>query len=285
MTLRLSEPTAQIFVPDQTDQTRALARTTHLGIGAHPDDLEIFAIDGILECFQNDDAWFSGVVVADGAGSPRHGRYRGYTDERMRQVRRREQKKAATLGEYSVQVLLDHSSKAVKSAERAVIEDLKRVLERTQPKIVYTHSLTDKHDTHVAVALRVVQAFRELPTDQPRASLLGCEVWRDLDWLSDTDKVEMKLTSQEHLQQALLGVFDSQITGGKRYDLATLGRRRAHATFAQTHAVDDVTGRVYAMDLTPLVLDKQLDPARYCLQLIDGFRADVEKRILRLERS
>lgn len=282
MTFRCSLPTAETFVPDQTDLTHALARTTHLGIGAHPDDLEIFAIDGILACFQQEDAWFSGVVVTDGAGSPRHGHYRGHTDERMRQVRRREQKKAAVLGDYSAQLLLDHGSKAVKQGDRAVIEDLKRVLEATRPKVVYTHSLTDKHDTHVAVALRVIQAFRELATDQPPARVLGCEVWCDLDWLSDKDKVEMKLNGQEHLQQALLGVFDSQIAGGKRYDRATLGRRQAHATFAQTHAVDDAGGRVYAMDLTPLVSDKRLDPARYCLALIDGFRAEVEQRIARL---
>jgi len=285
MTFSCSKPTGEVFVPDQTDPARALARTTHLGIGAHPDDLEIFAIEGILECFQHDDAWFSGVVVTDGAGSPRHGRYRGHTDERMRQVRRREQKKAATLGDYSAQVLLDHSSKAVKQSERSVIEDLKRVLEATQPKVVYTHSLADKHDTHVAVALRVVQAFRELATDQRPARVLGCEVWRDLDWLSDAQKVEMKLNGQEHLQQALLGIFDSQIAGGKRYDRAALGRRHAHATFAETHAVDDAGGRVYAMDLTPLVSDKSLDPARYCLELIDGFRAEVEQRIARLGRG
>ncbi|HEY6725899.1 MAG TPA: PIG-L family deacetylase [Polyangiaceae bacterium] len=282
MMFSCSQPTAETFVPDHTELMGALARTTHLGIGAHPDDLEIFAIEGILECFQQDDAWFSGVVVTDGAGSPRHGRYRGHTDERMRQVRRREQKKAAVLGDYSAQVLLDHSSKAVKVADRVVVEDLKRVLEATQPKVVYTHSLADKHDTHVAVALRVVQAFRELATDQRPARVLGCEVWRDLDWLSDEHKVEMKLNGQEHLQQALLGVFDSQIAGGKRYDRAALGRRRAHATFAQTHAVDDAGGRVYAMDLTPLVADKQLDPARYCVELIDGFRAEVEQRISRL---
>jgi hypothetical protein len=129
-----------------------------------------------------------------------------------------------------------------------------------------------------------VQAFRELPTDQRPARVLGCEEWRDLDWLSDEQKVEMKLNGHEHLQQALLGVFDSQIAGGKRYDRAALGRRRAHATFAQTHAVDDTGGRVYAMDLTPLVTDKHLDPARYCLELIDGFRAEVEQRISRLGR-
>ncbi|HEU5073436.1 MAG TPA: PIG-L family deacetylase [Polyangiaceae bacterium] len=285
MTFSCSRATAEIFVPDQSDVAHALARTTHLGIGAHPDDLEIFAIEGILQCFQQDAAWFSGVVVTDGAGSPRHGRYRGHTDERMRQVRRREQKKAAVLGDYSVQVLLDHSSQAVKQADRSVVEDLKRLLEATQATVVYTHSLADKHDTHVATALRVVQAFRELATDQRPARLLGCEVWRDLDWLSEGQKVEMKLDGQEHLQQALLGVFDSQIAGGKRYDRAAIGRRQAHATFAQTHAVDDAGGRVYAMDLTPLVLDKHLDPARYCLELIDGFRADVEHRIARLSRT
>lgn len=285
MTFSCSRATAEIFVPDQSQAADALARTTHLGIGAHPDDLEIFAIDGILQCFQHADAWFSGVVVTDGAGSPRHGRYRGHTDERMRQVRRREQKKAAVLGDYSAQVLLDHSSQAVKQADPSVVEDLKRLLEATQAKVVYTHSLADKHDTHVATALRVVQAFRELASERRPARLLGCEVWRDLDWLSDGQKVEMKLDGQEHLQQALLGVFDSQIAGGKRYDRAALGRRQAHATFAQTHAVDDAGGRVYAMDLTPLVLDEQLDPARYCLELIDGFRADVEQRIARLGRT
>ena len=36
----------------------------------------------------------------------------------------------------------------------------------------------------------------------------------------------------------LLRVFQSQIAGGKRYDLASLGRRLANATFFESHAVD-----------------------------------------------
>lgn len=284
MNFGFSAPKSEVFVPGGIDPSVALARTSHLGIGAHADDLEIFAIAGILECFQRDDQWFSGVVVTDGAGSARHGRYRGHTDERMREVRRVEQRKAAVVGDYSAVVLLDHDSKSVKKEDRGVVEDVKRVLAATSPRVVYTHSLTDKHDTHVAVALRVVQAFREMPSDQRPARVLGCEVWRDLDWLAESQKVEMKLAGQEHLEHALLGVFDSQIAGGKRYDEAALGRRRAHATFSSTHAVDDATGRVYAMDLTPLILNRNLDPALYALQLIDGFRAEVEQRISRLRR-
>lgn len=284
MNFGFSAPKSEVFVPSGTEPAAALGRTSHLGIGAHADDLEIFATAGILECFQRDDRWFSGVVVTDGAGSPRHGRYRGHTDERMREVRRVEQRKAAVIGDYSAVVLLDHESRAVKREERAVIEDLKRVLVATSPEVVYTHSLTDKHDTHVAVALRVVQAFRELPSDQRPARVLGCEVWCDLDWLSDQQKVVMPLSGQEHLEHALLGVFDSQIAGGKRYDEAALGRRRAHATFSSTHAVDDATGKIYAMELTPLVQNRNLDPALYALQLIDGFRAEVEQRLSRLRR-
>jgi LmbE family N-acetylglucosaminyl deacetylase len=273
---------AEIFVPDGSAAREALRRTTQLGVGAHPDDLEIFAIAGILECFQRDDEWFTGVVVTDGAGSPRHGRYRAHTDERMRALRRIEQKKAAFIGSYSAQVLLDHQSSQVKGASRVVVEDLKQVLEASAPRVVYTHSLTDKHDTHVAVALRVLQACREVSSDCRPTRLLGCEVWRDLDWLCDADKAVMNLDQYEHLELALVGVFDSQIAGGKRYDLATLGRRRAHATFSSSHAIDDAPRRVYAMDLSALLHDRSLDPVGHSLALIDRFRDEVEARLRKL---
>ncbi|MEW5961592.1 MAG: PIG-L family deacetylase, partial [Chloroflexota bacterium] len=90
--------TAQIFVPDGLPPEAALARTTHLAIGAHQDDLEIMAIDGILQCFQRTDKWFTGVVVTNGRGSPRAGLYQDYSDEQMWAVRNKEQKKAAIIG-------------------------------------------------------------------------------------------------------------------------------------------------------------------------------------------
>lgn len=223
---------AQVFVPDGQPVAAALARTTHLGISAHQDDLEIMAIDGILKCFQQPDRWFTGVVVTNGSGSPRAGLYANTTDEEMQAIRVREQQKAAIVGDYAAQVLLAYPSSAVKdSTNSGPVQDLITVLEATRPEVVYTHNLADKHATHVAVALRVIEAIRSLPAEARPARLYGCEVWRDLGWMLDADKVIFDTSAMENLQEALLGVFDSQISGGKRYDLATMGRRRANATF------------------------------------------------------
>jgi LmbE family N-acetylglucosaminyl deacetylase len=281
--MQFQQPTSEVYVFDGLEPERALGRTTHLGIGAHQDDLEILAIHGILECFHQPEKWFTGVVVTDGAGSARDFEYAAYSDEQMRSVRRVEQKKAAFVGEFAAQVLLDHPSHAVKDPERrAVVADLRRVLELCSPEVVYTHNLADKHDTHVAVVLAVVQALRELPPAARPKQVIGCEVWRDLDWLPDERKVAMSVDRHENLQAALLGVFDSQIAGGKRYDLAALGRRKAHATFSESHGVDKSTGLVWGMDLTPLLHDAARDPLDYADELLESFRGDVRGRLARL---
>jgi len=278
--MQLNNPGAEIFVPDGTPVEQALARTTHLAVGAHQDDLEIMAYRGILECFQQLDKWFCGVNVTNGAGSPRDDLYKDYTDEMMQVVRRKEQKKAAVVGEYTAQIFLDYSSAATKDGSNpAVKEDLKKVFLATRPRIVYTHNLADKHDTHVAVTLRVIAALRELPDDAKPQQVLGCEVWRDLDWMADSDKVPMDVSAHENLAAALLGVFDSQICGGKRYDLATMGRRRAHATYFESHGVDVSTSLIYGMDLTPLIKDPTTDVFSYVQGFIDRFAQDVRSRI------
>lgn len=280
--MKLSLHTADIYIPDGTDEASALSRTTHLGIAAHQDDLEIMAVDGILACYQQPDRWFTGVVVTDGAGSPRNGRYRDFTDLQMREVRRAEQKKAADIGEYSAVVLLDHSGAVARDAADATpTYDLAEVLRATRPAVVYTHNLADKHDTHVAVVLRAIAAIRRLPVADRPSRLYGCEVWRDLDWVPDDEKVVFDVSAHESLRTSLVGVFDSQISGGKRYDLATEGRRRAHATYAASHGTDDATARIYALDLTSLVSDDSLDPAAFVRGAIDRFRQDVEDRIAR----
>jgi LmbE family N-acetylglucosaminyl deacetylase len=275
--------TAEIYVPDGLEAEAALARTTHLAIGAHPDDLEIMAYDGIMQCFQRDDRWFCGVVMADGGGSPRDDLFGDYTDEEMRVIRRKEQKKAAIIGEYTAQVLLDYPSAAVKdTSNKAPVEDLRSVLKAARSEIVYTHNLADKHDTHVAVALRLIEAIRGLPEDERPQRLYGCEVWRDLDWMVDEDKVVFDVSAHQSLQMALLGIFDSQIAGGKRYDLATMGRRRAHATYHESHGVDVATGMDFAMDLTPLIEETGRDVIAYVDEHIDRFARDVSDRLGRL---
>lgn len=275
--------TAEIFIPNGLPIENALARTTHLCFAAHQDDIEIMAANPIVECFQQKDKWFTGVVVTDGRGSPRNGLYEQYSDDEMRLVRFKEQRKAAYVGEFAAQILLDIPSKVIKAASRQEpVEDILSILRATKPQIVYTHNLADKHDTHVATALRVIEALRKLePAERPER-VVGCEVWRALDWMVDSDKQMMDLTEHENLQFALLGVFDSQIAGGKRYDLASMGRRRANATYFESHGVDDTTGLSYGMDMTPLMNDASLEPTAFVSGFIQRFANDVRERIGRM---
>ncbi len=275
--------TAELYVPDGVPEDAALARTTHMAFGAHQDDLEIMAYGGILACFQQADKWFTGVIVTNGSGSPRDDVYKEYTDDAMRVVRRKEQKKAAVVGEYAAQALLDYTSGAIKDgANKDPVADIAMLLDAARPEIVYTHNPADKHDTHVGVTVKLIEAIRGLPADARPKKLYGCEVWRDLDWMIDEDKVAFDCTGHENLQAALLGVFDSQIAGGKRYDLATMGRRKAHATYHASHGVDATQGLNFGMDLTPLIEDPAKSLAEFVQEHIDRFAGEVKDRIGKL---
>jgi LmbE family N-acetylglucosaminyl deacetylase len=255
-----SHSAADLFVPDGTPAAAALARTTHLCIAAHADDVEWIGYHGIAHCFDRNDAWFTGVVVSDGAGSPRSGPYAHVDDRRMVELRRDEQRRAAIVGAYGAMVQLAHSSADVKRrTHTAATDDLVALLEATRPDVVYLHAPTDRHETHVAVAARAIEALRRVDERRRRGNgalgapptrVLGVEGWGDLDWLAPEDRVELDVGERPHLAAALVGVFDSQIAGGKRYDLAMEARRVAHATFAAPRAVDGARGLALAIDLS-----------------------------------
>ncbi len=280
--MKFHNPGAEFFIPDGHPEEAALRRTTHMAVGAHQDDLEIMAYHGILECFGQRDKWFLGITVTDGSGSPRDGIYGGYSDREMQEVRKGEQKKAAALGEYAGVALLDYPSSVVKDTRRReVVDEIRKIVEAAGPAVVYTHNLADKHETHVAVALKTIQALRDLPPQARPETLYGCEVWRDLDWMVDADKVPLDISGRESLAAALIGVFDSQISGGKRYDLATLGRRRANATYHASHGTDVASSLIFAMDLTPLIRDPHLDLEGYVLEYIRRFSEDVSSKLMK----
>ena len=284
--MNLTNPGAQIFVPDGVDLATALSRTTHMAVGAHQDDIPIMAQHGILECFGRSDSWFLAVTVTDGAGSPRSGLYGDYTNDQMREVRITEEKKAAFIGEFGAAVLLDYPSSTAKdSEETSIIEELARIIDAARPGVIYTHNLADKHDTHVAVVLRTLAAIKSLPATARPKQVYGCEVWRDLDWMSDTDKVVFDVSAHENIAAAVLGVYDSQIAGGKRYDLATAGRRLAHATFSESHTVDGAAALIYAMDLTPLVADYTAGTVAFVEDHIARTDEEISKRIADLEAA
>jgi len=282
--MKFSLPDADVFVPAGGDAAAALARVTHLGVAAHQDDIEIMAHAGICDCLDDPrHRAFGGVVVTDGAGAPRAGPYARHSDEQMRAVRRAEQNRAATLGGYAIQIQLAHPSADVKAGGHAgVRSDLAQIFGAGAPEVVYLHNPADKHDTHVATLLRCLEALRDLPPARRPRRVLGCEVWRDLDWLPDDAKVALDSGRRPELAAALLRVFDSQLAGGKRYDLATAGRRAANATFATARAADDRAGITWAMDLTPLLADTPQDVVAFTLAHLERLRADVAERLARL---
>lgn len=273
----------EFYAPDGASPEEMLGRATHIGIGAHQDDLEINMIDGILRCYGRDDQHFFGIIATDGRGSPRTGRFADCTDDEMVAVRRAEQRRAADIGRYSgVAFLPVQSSQAKDPADTSLTTHLVSLLEAIRGRIVYTHNLWDKHDTHVAVALRTIEALRRLaPGDSPEM-LYGTEGWRDLDWLIDEHKVLFDCSEQLELQRELVSVFESQIAGGKRYDLAAIGRRQSHATGQRSHEVDSLAGASIGIDMTPLLRDPEMDPIAFADTEVEALREDVRARIARL---
>ncbi|CAN5575037.1 hypothetical protein BH09VER1_BH09VER1_31640 [soil metagenome] len=272
----------RVWTPPGQSVDSSLSRCTHLGIGAHQDDLEFMAFHGIKECYSSPEKWFVGVTCTDGGGSSRTGAYSSYTDEEMKKIRVEEQEAAALVGRFSAMIQLGYPSVEVKGKEKASLAtDLVKLLRATRPEVVYTHNPADKHETHLGVLAAVLSAIHQLPREERPQRLLGCEGWRGLDWMLNEDKVLLDVGGHDNLATALNGIFDSQIAGGKRYDLAVMGRRRANATFLDSHSGDDATEVSIAMDLTPLILDEETSVPAFTQRYLDRLVADVATKLAR----
>jgi len=274
--MKLINKNADFFSPGEMP----LNGTTHLCIASHQDDVEIMAAGPILECYGKPDKWFSAVVVSDGAGSPRAGVYADYTDEDMKAVRVQEQRAAALIGSYLALFQLGYASARIKDKKDNHLEDeIRDIVLKTVPEVVYTHNLMDKHPTHVATAVKVIRALRGLPKNKRPRRLIACEVWRGLDWLPDRHKLVMDTSARPNISHALLGVFDSQIAGGKRYDLATTGRRLANATYFESHGVDQIDSMNFGLNMTALIEDDSLEIDEFAMRFIAEFQREVQKNL------
>ena len=283
--ISLFHPSAEIHLPVSESHPEASLQVAHLGIAAHQDDLEFMALQGILPGLASREASFGGVICTDGSGSPRSGKYAETADAEMAAIRRREQRLAAEIGQYKFIAQLGYSSRELREGSHSLKTDLARLCSAARPRIVYTHNPLDKHDTHLHVLANVIEALRVLPEELRPEKLYGCEVWRGLDWVNDEEKVAFDVSAAPHIANALNGVFDSQIAGGKRYDLATDGRRRANATYAASHATDHATHLALAIDLSDLLENTRLDPVEFALGFIDRFRVSAEAGLRRAFRS
>ena len=272
--MNFNSKAADVFYPGELP----LEKTTHLCIGAHPDDVEIMAAAPILECYGKKDKNFTAVVVSDGAGSPRSGIYGNCTDDDIKKIRMQEQHTAAIVGKYLAVFQLGYTSADIKQRENDnIVNDLREILLKTTPQTVYVHNLADKHPTHVASSLKTIKALRTLPKNMRPQSVIACEVWRGLDWLCDDDKFILDTTPYPNISAALVGVYDSQISGGKRYDLASEGRRRANATYFDSHSVDNIESMNFGMDITELIKNDSLDVETFVMKHIEKFGEEVRQ--------
>lgn len=275
-----------LYIPDSNglNKSTAVNATTTLSISAHQDDIEIMAIKGILDSFGKPDSWFGAVIVSDGAGSPRDDIYADYSDNEMMEIRKIEQRKASYIGEYSFLSMLDFTSKDIKDfSNDKITEEICETIQKSSPKVIYTHNLFDKHDTHVAVAMRVISAINMLQPNKRPQKLYGCEVWRGLDWLLDEDKTVFDVSAHENISNALISVFDSQICGGKRYDLATAGRRKANATYYASHGTDQMEQASIAIDMTDIITGK-ISPMDFTNKYLNNFKTDVQNKLKRFSK-
>jgi len=263
-------------VPDGVALPRALSRTTHLAIAAHPDDIEIIGYHGIIQCYQAADRWFTGIVVTNGSGSPRGEPFREYSDAEMIAIRAEEQIQAAQLGEYSAVLQLGLRSDEVKDRiSPQLVEYLARQLELAQAHTVYLHDPADRHGTHVGGCIHALEALRALPKALRPAHVYGIEVWRNLDWLPEQYRVRLDLCGHADLFNRLIGVFQSQISAGKRLDLALPGRQSANATFDRAHLVDQSSALTLALDMSDLVHNENVGYSEFMQSVLADFTTEV----------
>ncbi len=272
-------PNAFIYIPSGEPVATALARTTHLSIGAHPDDLEFMSFHGISACYESSDSFFTGVVVTDGAGSVKSGSYTGMSATELIKIRAEEQKRAAGIGKFNALIMLQYESTDLKSGNpidrRPWIQDLDSLFALSRPKIVYSHNPFDKHPTHLAVILPLIQFLQSLPPSQKPEKLYGCEVWRGLDWVLEEDRISLPLKEHEVLSEALNRVFVSQIEAGKNYAEAIRGRRISNATFTNPHSTDPAPQLELALDLTLLLHQRPDQIVPYLKSILHRFESEL----------
>jgi LmbE family N-acetylglucosaminyl deacetylase len=268
----LESPHHRIFVADDLTNADALQQTTHLGIGAHPDDLESIALPGILESYQNQERIFSGVTITDGAGAPRAEVHRSLTTQEFVQLRAEEQIQAAKIGRYSSVIMLGLSSAEVKTGNSgSLIKDLQKIIMSARPEIIYTHNPFDNHPTHIAVCFQVLEAIHRIPRIYRPKLLAGMELWGTLEWLPRKYRLDFDTSRDLELQESLLKAFRSQNLV-KSYPEALLGRRKANAVLDQTHQEDSHQGKAFGLDLTPLIKDSQISIDRYLEEILSTFQ-------------
>jgi hypothetical protein len=63
-----------------------------------------------------------------------------------------------------------------------------------------------------------------------------------------------------------------------------MGRRKANATYFESHGVDNFQGLSFGIDLTPLILDDRMSISGFIQDHMTRFVQDVNDRLSRLSQ-
>lgn len=279
-----SKQSAEVYIPDGASLETAFGRTESLCIAAHPDDIEIMAVPGILEAHRAGGWKFFGIIATDGVGTLRGAQYAALGTEEVCALRVREAKEAALLGRYSGLALLHHESAEIKDAcASAPSEDLKALLRTLRPRAIHLHNPFDRHDVHVAVCLRSIAAIRAVAAEtgwKPEA-VYGGENRRGLGWLVHCDRLVLPVDDPDAFSDRLLHTFRSQNVGVRQFDQAVRGRRIGNATWEEGQEIHCEHELALAVDLLPLIEDPSIPVCEFVRHTIERFRADVMSRLER----
>lgn len=244
-------------------------------ICAHPDDCEIMAIDGIQRGYRASKYTFACVVTTDGADAERAGRYTKMEDQRMAHIMMNEQKKAANIGRYHAVYFMNYSNEEARNQENEdIVNEYVEIIKELKPRVVYTHSILDRHPTHVAVAIKVINAIRSMKKgDQPKV-LYGCESERNLDWLDPSKVVTFNVSKNMRLQRQLIACHKSS-NASRDYINACIGRRLVNAVFNRDEKKKTAKLTTKAINMTTLLRRKDFPIKRYAMSFVDDLYTEI----------
>ncbi|MCQ2086778.1 MAG: PIG-L family deacetylase [Bacilli bacterium] len=244
-------------------------------ICAHPDDCELMAIDGIQRGYRATKYTFACVVTTDGLDAERCGRYLKMTDKRMVNILANEEKKAANIGRYNSVYFMNYSSEEARDQDNQdIINEYVEIIKELKPRVIYTHSLLDRHPTHVAVAVKVINALRTMKKgDQPKV-LYGCESERNLEWVAPEKIVTFNISKNMRLQRQLISVHKSQNLA-RDYVNAAIGRRYVNAVFNKVETKKNAKLTAKAINMTTLLRRKEYPIKRFAMSFIDDLYGEL----------
>jgi LmbE family N-acetylglucosaminyl deacetylase len=268
------------FSPKSLDLVSALGQSRIVGIGAHSDDLDFMCLSAIEKGRTADgQSTFFGMILSNGSGSKRGKAFESFSDSDFIELRRREQRESAGISGFTGVLQFSYPSAQVKRKSFAKLQtEVAALLAAAPVEAVFTHSPFDRHDTHRAVCFHVLSAIQSLPRARRPKKVIGCEVWRSLDWLPEKYRKIFPICTTEPQMRRLFSVYQSQILGAKNYVDAVIGRKRSHATFSESHERDAADFCEIGVDLSPVALGKR-SLNQFCDEVLQEFQKEIRQEL------